>query len=196
MGSLNLLTHLEPASLLLREGCEAFLPPSLSDALLKVLLVMTKNFPFLLAVAGCSSVCPGLRFWLVSLWSLIWSCAFISLCLEAVLEITLFCLHCLGKARGTACSMSPICLHPDPLCFYKHLNHMLQNGGSLGGAVCSSASLLDPDIASSSVGCWRCESPAPGQYFLYLFSLHFSSQDLSSWVYSLAIGRQQSTVVL
>lgn len=55
-------------------------------------LITRKNFPFLLAVAQCSLVCPGLCFWLVSLRPSNWSCSFISLCLETVLEIILFCL--------------------------------------------------------------------------------------------------------
>ena len=153
--------------------------------------------------AGCCSMLLGLP-WVVLLAGI--TGAFdLELCLHFLVSRGSFrnnpvlpCLRYLGKACGTACSLSPICLHPEllGLHFYKQLNHTLQNRGSLEGPVPSSASLLDPDVASSSVGCWRCESPAPGQYFMYFFSLPFSSQDLSSWVCSLAIGRQQSMVVL
>lgn len=109
MRSLSALTHSEQASPLPRVGCQAFLPPSLSDTLLKARLIMGKNFLFLLAVAQGSLVCPGLCFWLVSLGALIWSCAFISLCPEAVLEIILLCPASVILTRH----MAHVCLHPE-----------------------------------------------------------------------------------
>lgn len=201
IGSLDLLTHLEPTSWMLSEGCEAILPPSPSDTLLEVPLTTRKNFPGLLAVAWCSLVCPGLCLWLVSSEPLIWSCSFISLSLEAVLETALSCPDSITSARQV---MRPVAWHQCVciqisqifLCFRRHLNHTLQNEGSLEGPVPSSASPLDPGLASSSMGCWRCESLAPGQYFSCLFPLLFPSWDMSFWLYSLAIWRQQSTVVV
>lgn len=158
IGSLNLLTHLEPNSPLLSEGCEAILPPSPSDTLLEAPLTTRKNFPNLLAVAWCSLVCPGLCFWLVSSEPLIWSCSFICLSLEAVSEIALFCPASIPSARQV---MRPVAWHQfvciqisqTLLCFRRHLHHALQDEGSLEGHIPSSASPLDPDVASSSMGC-------------------------------------------
>lgn len=79
MGSLNLLTHLEPAFLLLREGCVASLPPSLSDKLLKWKCHDSWGRPgFCCLFSQCSLFCPGLCFWLVSLGPFIQSCSFVS----------------------------------------------------------------------------------------------------------------------
>lgn len=117
MGSLNLLIDLEPASLLLREGCEAFLPSSLSDTLLECATNHEEEFPL---PAGCCSMLFGLP-WVVLLTGIIEAFT-LELFLHFLVSGDSFgknpvlpCFHYLGKAAGMACSLSLVCLHPELL---------------------------------------------------------------------------------
>lgn len=161
-----------------------------------------EEFSLLAGCCSCCLVCSAMCSWLVSLGPLIWNCTFISLCLEAALEIILFCPASVTLAR---CVARPVVCHQfvciqSPcffLYFYKYLNHILQNEASLGRPVPSSASLAGPWCRFTICGLLNMWIPSPRTMgFFYFFSMPFSSWDLSSWVYSLATGRQQSAVVL
>lgn len=152
MGSLNLLIYLEPASLLLREGCEAFLPSSLSDTLLECATNHEEEFPL---PAGCCSMHFGLL-WVVLLTRIIEAFK-LELFLHFLVPGDSFgnnpvlpCFHYLGKAAGTTCCLSPICLHLELLVLLLFLKspetHCKMGRGSLEGSEPSFASLLDPDV--------------------------------------------------